>query len=917
MDAIRPKKGWPLMGPAVLTCWLLLGAGGAAVGREHGHGGSVSGVVKDTTEAVVPGARAWLRNAQHATIGSAVTDGEGHFVITDVPPGHYELVVSARGFTEHRTVVKIASPEVVRFTVTLEPGVITDTVTVTAEAGLIEETRTAVQPVNVIGAEPLHQRAKAVVAQALTEEVGVHVQRTSPTIGGVHIRGLAGNKVNVFVDGVRYSTAAARGGINTFLNLLDPTHLDTVEVLRGPRSADYGSDALAGSLQFITRAPALTPSGRELHGSWATFFNSADASFGSNLSTSVGTRTVGFVSNVAGRRVNTLRPGGGIDSHSAVTRFLGLPSTSIHGARLPDTGFTQYGGLLNLTWTPQPTHTISLHYQRGQQDGGKRYDQLLGGDGNLIADLRNLMLDFFYLRYDKQSLGWFDHITFSYSFNRQREERVNQSGGGNPRAAIVHEYEQTRAHGLQARANKLWKTHQLRMGGEIYDEGIRAPAYAFDPVTRRVNVRRPRVPDGAGYRSGGLYLQDVFEPVANRLKLVGALRYSGASYRARADEAPVVNGQPLWPSESVGFHDVSGRAGAWVGLTQELGFSFSLSRGFRAPHVTDLGTLGLTGSGFEAAAPEAAAVGGQIGTTADSRAVSTGRPVAQVKPETSFTYDVGLRYHHPRVRVEVGWFINELRGLIEKQALILPPGAVGHSLGGEPIIAQSATGVVFVAASPNPVLVRANAADGRLWGLEHTVAVDITRRWWLGGVFTYVRAKDQLTGLPPNLEGGTPAPDAWLRLRYTAGRRFWIEPYVHAANRQSRLSSLALEDRRVGAARSRASLTQFFFNGATARGLVGPGPDGRPGTTDDILLPTGETLAQVQDRVLGPGVPHAPLFSAIPGYVTLNLRGGFNLGESQQLLFDIENLTDRNYRGVSWGMDAPGRSVFIRYQRRF
>ena len=52
-------------------------------------------------------------------------------------------------------------------------------------------------------------RAKAVLAQVANEEAGLHLQRTSPTIGGIFVRGLTGNKVNVFVDGVRYSTGAS------------------------------------------------------------------------------------------------------------------------------------------------------------------------------------------------------------------------------------------------------------------------------------------------------------------------------------------------------------------------------------------------------------------------------------------------------------------------------------------------------------------------------------------------------------------------------------------------------------------------------------------------------------------------------------------------------------------------------------
>jgi hemoglobin/transferrin/lactoferrin receptor protein len=182
-----------------------------------------------------------------------------------------------------------------------------------------------------------------------------------------------------------------------------------------------------------------------------------------------------------------------------------------------------------------------------------------------------------------------------------------------------------------------------------------------------------------------------------------------------------------------------------------------------------------------------------------------------------------------------------------------------------------------------------------------------------------VRAEDRRSGRPPNIEGGTPAPEAWLRLRFApaAGRRFWVEPYLHVAARQTRLSSLDLEDRRTGATRSRSSIAGFFANGARVRGLVGPGANGIAGDADDVLLATGETLAQVQLRVLGPELAASPLFRALPGYAVFGLRGALRFAGRHELLLDLENLGDRSYRGVSWGLDAPGRGAFVRYVLRF
>jgi hypothetical protein len=58
----------------------------------------------------------------------------------------------------------------------------------------------------------------------------------------------------------------------------------------------------------------------------------------------------------------------------------------------------------------------------------------------------------------------------------------------------------------------------------------------------------------------------------------------------------------------------------------------------------------------------------------------------------------------------------------------------------------------------------------------------------------------------------------------------------------------------------------------------------------------------VQDRVLGVDVSSTPLFRAIPGFLTLSLRGGIRLSEKQDVTIEVENITDRIYRGISWGL---------------
>jgi hemoglobin/transferrin/lactoferrin receptor protein len=181
-----------------------------------------------------------------------------------------------------------------------------------------------------------------------------------------------------------------------------------------------------------------------------------------------------------------------------------------------------------------------------------------------------------------------------------------------------------------------------------------------------------------------------------------------------------------------------------------------------------------------------------------------------------------------------------------------------------------------------------------------------------------IRAWDKATGLPPNIEGGVPPATGFLRLRYEPlGKSFYIEAYSTLADRQRRLSTLDVEDRRTGATRSRTNIRDFFQRGACLRGLVSPGPDGTCATGDEtVLIATGETLVQVQNRLLG-AAQSAPLFPYLPGYGTIGMRGGVHFGERSNIFIDFRNIGDQNHRSPSWGIDGPGRSLTARYQFRF
>ncbi len=891
-------------------------------------GGSVSGSITDGSGSAVADAEVRLKNPQQVILALTRSDAEGEYRFEGISAGSYVIVARGQNFNPKRQAIRVLDSSAIDVDFVLSVNDLTAEVTVTAETGQTAESHRVPQQVNVVPEDALRQRVTAVLAQVANEETGVTIQKTSPTIGSVMVRGLT--EVGVYVDGIRYTNSTQRTGINTFFNMNEPSSLQSVEIQRSPNTAQFGSDGLGGNVQLISRQPVFGLDEPQWNGEFNSYYVSADNSYGGNTLLSYGGKRFGVLANLNARRINPLRPGGGIDSHSAINRFFGLPSNIIGHSRLTDTGFTQYGGTIQTNYSISDGQNISFRYQRSQQDGGRRYDQLMGGDGNLIAELKNLQLDFGYIRYFKQNVGPFDTFSANASYNGQREERQNQGGQGNPLALVTNDKERTASVGFGFFLDKHFRRNDVLFGADYYRDKVTAPSFSVDPLTGSTALVRPRVPNGAIYQLGGIYFQNVFEAVPDRLRISGAIRYNLASYQSRASNSPIVGGNPLFPDDEGSFKDLSGRIGATVTIVQGLNAAFNFSRGFRAPNITALGGLGLVGVGFQVSSKDVEGLGATIGTTADAAANSTGVAVTPLRSEISNNYDVSLRYRNRRFDVNVTGFVIDYGDSIVRQTLILPAGAIGQRLGSETIINQNANGAVFVAASTSPVLIQANFGHTRMKGIEANFEYRFLDSWIAGGNYSYVHAVDRNSGEAPNLGGGGIPPQfGFLRLRYQPpGRSFWIEGYAKVHGRQDRLSSLDLSDRRTGGSRARNQIQNFFRRGACVRGITTPGANGQCGSAGGILIATGETLAQVQDRVLPLGAvingvlitnndTAAPLFRAIPGYALFNIRGGFRVNDKVDLSADFENIADTSHRAPGWGIDGAGRSLTVRMRYRF
>ena len=877
--------------------------------------GQVEGTVLDQTGASVGGASVVLFGFAGLETQRATTDQRGRFTLEKVLAADYVVSVQKHGFREVRRVLHVVGGESLQLEFQLKVASIFETVTVTPGRGLPQEVFQVPQSPVVVTEDEIARRYANILPQALRDVPGVHIQQTTSGQGSPFVRGLTGQQVLHLINGVRFNNSTFRPGANQYTALIEHDFADRIEVVRGPGSTQYGSDSLGGTINVLTR----TPRGADnfgVQGNVNTYFASADLSAGLSTTISGGSSNWGFVAAASGRRTQDLRTGGGLDSHSVVTRLLGISSKFL-GDRLQDTAYSQYNANAKFQYEVSDADILSFEYLRGTQLGLRRYDQLDGGIGNLLNSFDPQVLDFFTARYDRLGAGPFDSITTIFSYNGQRDDRRSQSinNAQGLRSRISDEFNLTQAYGYQAQAStRVKRSHSLTFGAEYYNERIssRKQDFSFSNTTLAfTNVAdvRARFPNGSRYKTLGVFAQDVASLIPRRLTAHLGIRYSLFDYNQSSIDNPLDSaGRPTVPNVKERFDDVTFNTGLTFAVNSHLNITGNVSRGFRAPNVNDFAATGLSGLGFEISPDEGVRLGGSTGALDSARRLTGVRMLDPIKAEQLYSYELAVRVLTKKFSGAVSAFDSEISNLIERRTLLLPQGAVGQLVGGQPIIRQDATGAVFTSLSSSAVFVRTNALKVRLRGVEGSVAMKLRNDLTINANMFYVHGKDLRTGLPPNLENGIPPATGFAGVKWErAGSPVWLELYSNFAAPQRRFSDNDISQARIGGIRTREEIAGFFNGGAIARGLVRNG----------ILLATGETLAQVQLRVLGPGLQPNQLFRKNHGFALLNLRGGFRIGERSSVTVILENILDKNYRTMGSGIDGPGTNAAVRYSFSF
>lgn len=237
-----------------------------------------NGIVKGTVTA--EGEPVEMANIALSETGmGGITDSSGEFTIDKVPEGDYKIIVSLIGYAEYEKAISVKDGRTVKLEVPLqEQHSELEEVVVT---GVTRATKNKDNPVPVksMGGEQLHLQNETNVMDAIAMETpGMSVLKTGPNVSKPYIRGLGYNRVLTLFDGIRQE--GQQWGDEHGLEL-DDYNIDHVEVIKGPSSLMYGSDALAGVVSIFPNVPEKEDG--KLHGEFTSEVQSNNGMVGNAL----------------------------------------------------------------------------------------------------------------------------------------------------------------------------------------------------------------------------------------------------------------------------------------------------------------------------------------------------------------------------------------------------------------------------------------------------------------------------------------------------------------------------------------------------------------------------------------------------------------------------------------------------------
>jgi outer membrane receptor protein involved in Fe transport len=586
-------------------------------------------------------------------------------------------------------------------------------ITVTASRSA-EEVGTEPQSQNFVSTEMLERREPTTPTALLREEPGIFTNLVLNQ-GSPIIRGQIGNRVLYLWNGMRINNGASFPGPNGYFNEFPLGAIDHMEVVRGPGAVEYGSDAVGGVINIISKEAEEFAAGHHFGGAISSHYGSVNndrMEYGDFWGTFA---RANFIMGVTGQDIgNYSAPGiGQIKDTSLSTQggyFDGAYKVAekqvfhfswIENVRLDVFSYTS--SKLNSSGVPR---TEIPYEERGI--GRATYD---------IKDLGKWSNDL-------QFYSYFEHFRYPYNYDYE----------GYGAFSLSHSVSSDAIFGGGGQNSvALGKHGALTYGGDYRSENIWSGELLFtytDPITGPpvITVPNGQVPPGT------LNVFDAF--AVNRWEVKKLTLTLGGRIESIHLQSYPVPADALTPftvadlTVNTRWNPVTGSAGAVYKVTQSFSLTGNIASSFRAPSFSDL---------LSTAVPQYASGLADV-------------PSPGLKPELATEYEAGGRWSSPHLNLNLTGYVNAMRDVVVSQNVgtINIPGV----------------GVVTAEGSTN-------SDTGYVRGIEMAATVHINSQWNLVGNLTTTKGEDTQQNVPLRFIAPT---NGFFAIDWESTRhRYWAE----------------------------------------------------------------------------------------------------------------------------------------------
>ncbi len=724
---------------------------------------------------------------------------------------------------------------------------------VISSGNFAENKRNIAQKIEVISAKTITETNAQNTGDLLMSTGKVFVQKSQQGGSSPLLRGFEASRILLVVDGVRMNNAIYRSGHLQNIITTDQNSLSRVEVMYGPSSNTYGSDALGGTIQLITKSPVLSVNDKtHVTGTAFTRYSSVNTEKTFHADVSIGGKKLAWFQAYNFSDFGDLKMGDNYPDDYPnfgrrsfyVDRIGGIDSVvKNNDDRVQKfSGYHQYDFMQKLLYksSAKTSHLLNLQYSNSSDI--PRYDRLqdMKNFGGAIGTTLRFA-EWFYgpqqrflaaYEFNAKRTGFFDEIKLNANFQDIKESRNTREYRRYDR--FDSRRENIRVYGATLNGKRIFGQNEVILGVDMQLNDLHSEADRTNLLTGAVSKLDSRYPDGKNRMNNfGLFFQHLYKFSNQKLILNDGIRLQAVKLRSSVIDNSFLQLQDTLFTQN--NFVVTGSLGLVYKASNFTTIKTSLSSAFRAPNIDDLSKI------FESS------------TTARQLVV----PNANLKPE--FTYNMDLTLVHSfnnKLTAEVTGFYTRFTN-----AIVL----AGFQLNGQDSVLYDGVN--------SRVVANQNVNKANIHGFTVNLQTASFNGFVASSTISYTRGRYLVNSNKASSVYEKQSDGSYKLVKKIVNTR----PLDHVPPIMGK-TTLLYRKKKFGG--------QFYalYNGWKYL---------------DDYNPDGEDNAQYATA------------DGMPAWFTLNLKADYALTKTLQLQLGVENILDRNYRAFASGFSAPGRNFIV------